>query len=253
MGKFEEIYNSKQYEEHIYANSASTNSGQQSVLSRKEQVEKLCQIALDTRKFEIELYWKRTTYYWAFIAADITAYILVYTRIDNDLQKYLIMGVLALCGIVFSAGWFLSNKGSKYWQENWEDHISMLVTKHIGPIFTYHRCPQEGFLEGAPYSVSRTNQIISAFITLIWILSLFFPIWAYEPLPDQSSYWICRGIFSVVIIAIIAGILSIFYHFAKTRHYSNYCDWKKGQEERDTPTPKSKTKKGKAPLFFREL
>lgn len=50
------------------------------VLDSDKRIEKLCQIALETRKFEIELYWKRTTYYWAFIAADLAAFALVYNR-----------------------------------------------------------------------------------------------------------------------------------------------------------------------------
>ena len=31
-------------------------------------------VALDIRKFEIELYWKRTTFFWAFLVAIYTAY-----------------------------------------------------------------------------------------------------------------------------------------------------------------------------------
>jgi hypothetical protein len=30
--------------------------------------------ALDIRKFEIELYWKRATYFWTFIGATFAAY-----------------------------------------------------------------------------------------------------------------------------------------------------------------------------------
>ena len=32
-------------------------------------------IALDVRKFEIELYWKRATYFWTFIAATLAEYL----------------------------------------------------------------------------------------------------------------------------------------------------------------------------------
>ena len=41
--------------------------------------------ALDIRKFEIELYWKRATYYWAFIAAAFAGYALTYkTAADHE-------------------------------------------------------------------------------------------------------------------------------------------------------------------------
>jgi hypothetical protein len=33
--------------------------------------------ALDIRKFEIEMYWKRATYFWAFITLAFTAYFAV--------------------------------------------------------------------------------------------------------------------------------------------------------------------------------
>jgi len=33
--------------------------------------------ALEVRKFEIELYWKRTTYFWAFIASSFAGYFVV--------------------------------------------------------------------------------------------------------------------------------------------------------------------------------
>lgn len=75
---------------------------------------KLCEIALETRKFEIDLYWKRTTYYWAFSAAIIAAYALVYTKKDPGVGSYTLLSVLALCGVVFSLGWYLANRGSKY-------------------------------------------------------------------------------------------------------------------------------------------
>lgn len=35
-------------------------------------------LALDIRKFEIDLYWKRATYFWAFIAAAFAGYALTY-------------------------------------------------------------------------------------------------------------------------------------------------------------------------------
>ena len=34
--------------------------------SHKDKAEKALDFALDIRKFEIELYWKRVTYFWAF-------------------------------------------------------------------------------------------------------------------------------------------------------------------------------------------
>lgn len=49
-------------------------------LSAKLRTEKALELALDIRKFEIELYWKRATYFWTFIAAAFGGYAVIYTR-----------------------------------------------------------------------------------------------------------------------------------------------------------------------------
>ena len=41
-----------------------------------KKLENAFKTALDTRKFEIELYWKRTTYFWAFIAFFFSMYVI---------------------------------------------------------------------------------------------------------------------------------------------------------------------------------
>lgn len=144
-----------------------------------KDLEKLCEIALQTRNFEIELYWKRTTYYWAFIAADMAAYALVFSKIDDcSIASYVLMGVLSCMGILFSFGWFLANRGSKYWQENWEAHMGRLVRKKYGPIFQTLLLPDSNRYWGIksyPYSVSRINQYISIFVLIMWGVLFLFP------------------------------------------------------------------------------
>lgn len=70
-------------------------------------LEKALDIALDVRKFEIELYWKRAGYFWAFIAVCFTAYFAAL----SVLNKYLYVDILISCmGLVFSSIWYLVNK-----------------------------------------------------------------------------------------------------------------------------------------------
>ena len=74
--------------------------------------------ALDTRKFEIELYWKRATYFWAFIVASLTAYfVLLNSSNFSKVSGFTI--VISAIGFFFSLGWYCVNRGSKHWQENW--------------------------------------------------------------------------------------------------------------------------------------
>jgi len=146
----------------------------------KEKVEKALDHALDIRKFEIELYWKRATYFWAFIGATLAGYGAVQAssiEIKNDLSV-----ILACLGIVFSFGWFCVNKGSKQWQENWENHVDLLEDDVTGPLYKVvlgrpkPKCikPWISNLITGPYefSVSKINQMISLYVTILWIVLL---------------------------------------------------------------------------------
>lgn len=137
--------------------------------------------ALETRKFEIELYWKRATYFWAFIAVTFAAFGLVQRKgvVDSEFLSFL----LANLGFILSFGWFLANRGSKYWQENWEHHVDHLEDNIIGPLFKTslpRRAPQdrlekiETLLVGpSAHSVSKINQIISLYICIVWLALIF--------------------------------------------------------------------------------
>jgi hypothetical protein len=61
---------------------------------------KALELALDIRKFEIDLYWKRATYFWAFITAAFAGYGLV-QKLDEP-EKTFLSVVFACLGLVFS-------------------------------------------------------------------------------------------------------------------------------------------------------
>lgn len=60
------------------------------------------QYALEIRKFEIELYWRRSAYFWTLIAGALTGYFLTFN--DDKSLASIIVGCL---GFVFSLAWFL--------------------------------------------------------------------------------------------------------------------------------------------------
>ncbi len=191
--------------------------------------EKLCEIALATRNFEIELYWKRTTYYWAFCAATIAAFALVYTKANPTTGTYTILAILALCGTAFSLGWYLANRGSKYWQENWESHMGLLITKQYGPIFKILKYPDQKKywgLGGYPFSVSKINQITSGVMTLVWIL-LF--IYSLCKIGDCSLSWFTKPpmIIIITLAILLLGIIITLFFLAESGHYKMYKKEKK--------------------------
>ena len=115
-----EIFNSSEYKEFFG-----------SKMGKNKCFEKTLEKALETRKFEIELYWKRTTYFWAFIASSFAGYFVVIKL--TQFKEMTI--VVSMIGLLFSIGWYLANRGSKYWQKNWEAHVDMLEDEQIGPLY----------------------------------------------------------------------------------------------------------------------
>jgi hypothetical protein len=137
--------------------------------------------AMEIRKFEIELYWKRAAYFWTFIGASFAGYGAVQSQTHATAKADLTIP-LACLGLIFSFGWFCVNKGSKQWQENWENHVDLLEDAKIGPLYRIvlmrdksasFRVQLGEFLTGpAALSVSRINQLISLYVTLIWLILL---------------------------------------------------------------------------------
>ena len=125
--------------------------------------------ALDIRKFEIDLYWKRAGYFWTLIAASFAGLVALQTAKEPRLGLSFLVSCI---GLVLSLGWYLVNRGSKYWQENWERHVDALETEVIGPLYKTTLSKQEfpwiKLWGGYPYSVSNVNQLISLFIALVW-------------------------------------------------------------------------------------
>jgi hypothetical protein len=91
------------------------------------------QTALQTRQFEIELYWKRANYFWAFIAASFAGY---FVMSDKGTSAGVYPFVISCLGFFFTLAFFLVNKGSKFWQENWENHVAVLGKLVVGPLFS---------------------------------------------------------------------------------------------------------------------
>lgn len=136
-----------------------------------------CQYAfeqtLDIRKFEIGLYWKRAQYFWTFIAASFAGYAVVLTAKEQTDEILLVQYAINCLGLVFSVAWYFVNRGSKFWQLNWEKHTDMLEDKVVGPLFktTIYSHPYTfGNLVGPfPFSVTKINHIINLYTIAIWL------------------------------------------------------------------------------------
>src|SRR5947209_15698697 len=78
----------------------------------------LYKVALDTRNFEISLFWQRSNYFLVLNSA------LALGFFNLREQKYGLF--MAIFGIIVSWLWFCVNLGSKFWQSRWEQKLSII-------------------------------------------------------------------------------------------------------------------------------
>ncbi len=136
---------------------------EESTLDRTPQSAALAR-AHELRKFEIENYWKRATYFWAFQLAAFTLFGLLWQAVAADkLDRTALLIPAGLGAITAQVGW-LTAKGSKFWQENWEGHVDMLEQ------FGEGRLTQTIILRGGQqYSVTRANEALMLLLVCGWI------------------------------------------------------------------------------------
>ena len=119
--------------------------------------------AHELRKFEIENYWKRATYFWSFQV--IAFAVLGFSFKDGKPpEHFAIIQIPAALGAISGLVAFLSAKGSKFWQENWEAHVDLLEREIEG------RLTQAIWSDGKrSNSVSRLNHEFMRLLTLGWL------------------------------------------------------------------------------------
>jgi hypothetical protein len=152
--------------------------------SPKTDPPKALSLALEIRKFEIELYWKRATYFWTFIAIALGGYVTVLAGKLPDSEKSEALITCSCVGVVFSVAWYFVNRASKFWQENWEKHVDLLEDTVIGPLYktvlsddniSFWRKPFGPYY----FSVSKINQILSLFVVALFLLLAGTTGWKY--------------------------------------------------------------------------
>lgn len=174
----------------------------------EDQKRLILEYAEAARQFEIERFWQRSTFFWALIGAAFVAYGVLYEKKGEPL--ILISGF----GVVASLSWTLQNRGSKYWQEAWEQKIESVELSVLGAHLFSNRehVFRNGLWGASEYSVSKLAIAISDFAVSIWISLLIIAVIA----SSSSSYLIFGGVVSLVIV-IFAAALLIYSHPAGGR------------------------------------
>ena len=151
-------------------------------------------VASDIRKFEIGLFWHRAAFFWAFIVAIYTAYYHVHTEICKQQHGSFPLLVLSGLGLFFCFSWLLSSKGSRHWQENWENHLDLLENEITRPLY-------KTYLTGS-YSESK---IVIAAGWIVTVCSYGLLIYEFANMAERKFNgkgfvpFVCSLIFSLLI------------------------------------------------------
>jgi len=166
--------------------------------------------ALDIRKFEIDLYWKRATYFWAFVASIFAGYALL--KAENKNPDTTLIIAISMLGIIVSFGWILVNKGSKFWHNNWEKHVNRLEKPFTGDLYS-------NVLEKklTRFSVSNINLFISYIIFIFWIFIFLYELDIFNQGFFKSLYnfFIYPSLLPIIILC--TTIAYMFLVFSKSK------------------------------------
>lgn len=175
--------------------------------------------AHDIRKFEIDLLWRRAAYVGTFqtllfaaLGASFSA-----DKLTPESEFAIDFLRLAICvaGIFIAFFWYLINKGSKFWHENWERHIDCLENEFEGKL---HKTVLHKH-ERKCYSVSRVNINISLVFFVAW--GVLAPIFAFNFFGIIDEHVECpacaKTIMLIVLILVVGAFLEYRRRDLKTR------------------------------------
>ena len=205
-----------------------------------EQKRKAFEHAMDIRKFEIELCWKRAVYFFSLLAALFLAYGSVITS-DGEVDHFdieILLFIISCLGAIVATGWHCVNRGSRYWQTNWECHVEALEDEIVGPLYkttivlNKNRRIYSHFYGEMPYSVSKINMRISFIIMLAWFaLSARHFISIFEKNIPYDILYIISHIFSGNIFIVSVFSVTIYFMISmifstKSERYSDNDNYK---------------------------
>lgn len=118
--------------------------------------------AHELRRFEIENYWRRSTYFWGFQLAALAA--LAVARQSGTIDPIVLM-IVAILGMATAYTGYLTAQGSKFWQRNWEGHVDLLENEVEGLLHKTVLVRKRRFAR----SVSQASERLWAVLTVGWI------------------------------------------------------------------------------------
>lgn len=194
------------------------------------------------REFEIELYWKRTTYIWAMQAAFIGLSLLIRTYGDTtivldfplirvstepSLSSLIASTLISTLALIVASLWFLMLSGAKFWQDNWERHVDILGETLCQNLYQVY--PVYGKTPNPPYSVTKINSYIATSFIIFWIINLLWSLWGITSvcsvlggIPFFFAFLAWIGLYALFIFFLLCHFRkSIFFKSLRMSNFGN--------------------------------
>jgi hypothetical protein len=118
-------------------------------------------------------------------------------------------------GVITALAGYLTARGSKFWQENWEAHVDLLeheIGVRLTQVVLCRKPPQ--------FSVSRINQLLLLLLTLAWGIALFCGAVALTltglPSAPEVPKWLWPFPAGIAIVILIGVVCCIMYRSNRT-------------------------------------
>lgn len=129
--------------------------------------------AMEARRFEIQNFWTRAAYFWAF---QIFAGAIVVALLENGTEplensepaKVIFAWIGVWLGTAASISLYIGSRGAKYGQEVWEKRLEMLEP---APLFRSVTYVEAGFLGAGSGSVTKVVILFCVITTILWFLA----------------------------------------------------------------------------------
>lgn len=152
-------------------------------VSEEKKLREAYDKAHDIRKFEIDMYWRRSAYIWTLQGAALAALALILSTDTFSAEclrhasetagechvewiKMVVIVAIWSFGTFTAYVWLLLLRGAKFWQNNWERHVDFLEDQISGALYKTYPVTKYD----APYSVSKLNELMAGFTLFTWIL-----------------------------------------------------------------------------------
>lgn len=163
-----------------------------------EYLKKAFDVAHENRKLEIGLFWQRSLFFWGFVASALVGYATTYGK------STILSTFLALFGFVCSVVWASGNRGSKYWQEYWENKVNFYQHYTTGNIF-YDRTPHHPRIwenyAARRISVSKLTMALSDYMAFLWLVLCLITVG--RPLINISSWVYEYGAVAILLLTLL--------------------------------------------------